>query len=53
MNVAAATVIDRTVLEPWLHTKLADWHRLLTRNLTTDRDVLRLGARSSSASAIA
>ena len=35
-------MIDRTALERRLHTKLADWCGLLTRNLATGRDVLRL-----------
>jgi hypothetical protein len=39
---APAPMIDRTALERRLHTKLADWRGLLTRNLTTGRDVLRL-----------
>ena len=39
---ATAPVIDRTALERRLHVKLADWRGLLTRNLTTGRDVLRL-----------
>src|SRR5215218_2589677 len=39
---APAPMIDRTALERRLHTKLADWRGLLTRNLTSGRDVLRL-----------
>jgi hypothetical protein len=39
---APAPIIDRNLLERRLHTKLADWRGLLTRNLTTGRDVLRL-----------
>jgi hypothetical protein len=39
---APVPMIDRTALERRLHTKLADWRGLLTRNLTTGRDVLRL-----------
>jgi hypothetical protein len=37
-----ALIIDRTALERRLHVKLDDWRGLLTRNLTTGRDVLRL-----------
>jgi hypothetical protein len=39
---ASAPIIDRTALERRLHTKLADWRGLLTRNLTSGRDVMRL-----------
>ena len=39
---APAPMIDRTALERRLHTKLADWRRLLANNLTAGRDVLRL-----------
>ena len=38
---APAPMIDRSALERRLHTKLADWRGLLTRNLSTGRDVLR------------
>ncbi len=39
---APAPMIDRSALERRLHTKLADWRGLLTRDLAAGRDVLRL-----------
>jgi hypothetical protein len=39
---APSPIVDRAALERRLHVKLADWRGLLTRNLTSGRDVLRL-----------
>ena len=40
---APSPIIDGAALERRLHVKLADWRGLLTRNLTSGRDVLLAG----------
>ena len=46
----AVPVVDRVALERRLRIKLADWRGLLTRNLSSGREMLRLlsGDRSGS-----
>ena len=38
----AVPVVDRVALERRLHSKLADWRGLLTRDLSSGREMLRL-----------